>query len=290
MKTILVPAGGSDSDNRIFATALAAARPLAAHLDFFHVKVDAGEAAANTRHAGFAMGTAILNTLEQLQTDANTRLGAARYHVEEFCRQHGIAMVERPDARNEVSAGWFEEAGESVPLIVRRARHSDLVVVGRRSSGGNMLPDDLLERLLIRSGRPVLVAPPHAAESLSGTVLVCWKECAEAAHALTAAMPLLRHAAEVVLVSVSEDDDHDALLELDSLARRLAWHGIHAQPQCIAPNGRPVASVLREAAKDFRADLVVMGAYSRSRIREIMFGGCTDAFLRAADCAVLLVH
>src|SRR5271167_3603786 len=214
MKTILVPAGGSDSDSGIFETALAAARPLGAHLDFYHVKIDAGEALVNTPHAGFAMGPALRSTLNQLQTDAQARLSAARDHVEQFCTQHVIPILDRPNGRGEVSASWSEESGDSTPLIVRRARHSDLVVVGRRRNR-NQLADDLLERLLIRSGRPIMVAPSAVAQSLIGTAMICWKECAEAAHAVTAAMPLLRHASQVVIVAVSEDDDHTALAAVD---------------------------------------------------------------------------
>ena len=289
MKTILVPAGGGDSDSGIFETALAAARPLAAHLDFYHVKIEAGEAAINTPHAGFVMGRAVNNTLDRLHADTQSRFKAARDHVEEFCRKYDIPMLDRPNGRTEVSASWTDESGDSTPLIIRRARHSDLVVAGRRRSR-NHLPDDLLERLLIKSGRPILVAPSSAAQSLTGTAMVCWKECAEAAHAVTAAMPLLRHAGQVVIVAVSEDDDYSALASVDDLARRMAWHGIHAQPQCIAPNGRAVAQVLSGAARDLRADLVVMGGYSQSRIKEMIFGGCTETFLRAAECAVMLVH
>lgn len=289
MKTILVPAGGGCSDNGIFETALAAARPLAAHLDFYHVKVDAGEAIANTPHACFAMGAGLYNTLDQLHAEAQTRLNAARDHVEKFCNRYSIPMFDRPPAGNEVSASWCEEGGESMPLIIRRARHSDLVVVGRQRHRDG-LPEDLLERLLLKSGRSILVAPSRTTRTLIGTTMVCWKECAEAAHAVTAAMPLLRRAARVVIVSVSENDDDGALGAVDGLARHLAWHGIHAQPQCIAADGRSVASVLLSAVQDCEADLVVMGGYSHSRIREIIFGGCTEAFLRTAECAVLLVH
>jgi nucleotide-binding universal stress UspA family protein len=289
MKTILVPAGGGASDDGVFETALAAARPLGAHLDFYHIRVAAGEAATNAPHAGFAMGAALHSTLNQIYADADVRLNAARDHVEQFCRKRGIPMVEQPHACRDVSACWSEESGESMPLMIRRARHSELVVLGRRRTH-NLLPADLLERLLLRSGRPILVAPPVAAQTLVGTVLVCWKECAEAAHAVTAAMPLLRHAARVVVAGVSEDGDSDARAAVEGLARNMHWQGIKAEPQCVAPDGRPVATVLRATAQELQADLVVMGGYSHSRIREIIFGGCTDAFLRAADCAVLLVH
>jgi hypothetical protein len=74
IKTILVPAGGSASDHSVFETALAAGAPFAAHLDFYHVIVDACEAAENTPHVGFAMGAGLLNTLTELRIEEQERL------------------------------------------------------------------------------------------------------------------------------------------------------------------------------------------------------------------------
>lgn len=289
MKTILVPAGGGDSDEGIFETALAAATPLAAHLDFYHVRVGLGEAAANTPHATFAMGSGLRNTLGQLQAEVETRAVAARDHVETFCSRNRIPMLDAPRGREEVSASWCEEAGESLPLLMRRARHSDLVVVGRQRHPDH-LPRERLERLLLESGRPILIAPPRTPPTLTGTAMVCWKECVEAAHAVTAAMPLLSRAERILIVSVSESGGDSALAAVEDIARQMVWHGIRAETRCIAADGRPTATMLSSAAQDCRADLVVMGGYGRGRTSEIIFGGCTDAFLRAADSAVLLVH
>lgn len=287
IKTILVPAGGSESDRGIFETALAAAAPFAAHLEFYHVVVEAGEAAANLPHTGFAMGAGLVNSLSALQTAEQARQRAACDHVKLFCRQNGIVMREKPHDHGTVSASWREEAGSSISLLLRRARCSDLVVIGRKT-GANHLPDDLIERLLLESGRPLLVAPSQATRRSYGTIMVCWKESREAAHAVAAAMPLLRQAARVFIVSVLENDDDEAAA--DGMARHMLWHGIHVLPCHIKSDGGPIARILSSAALDHKADLMVMGGYSRSRWTELIFGGCTEAFLRAADCPVLLAH
>jgi nucleotide-binding universal stress UspA family protein len=287
IKTILVPAGGSDSDRRIFDTALAAATPFAAHLDFYHVIVDACEAAENTPHVGFAMGAGLVNTLTELRTEEQSRLSAARGEVEMFCRQHAIAMRDKPQDGNAITASWTEESGDSLSLLLRRARCSDLAVMGR-SRHRNHLPQNLLERLLLQSGRPILLAPSEAPRASSGTVMVCWKECREAAHALTAALPLLRHATRVVIVNVDEGDD--GMVAADRLARQLLWHGIHAATCHVSTDGGSVAAALSGAAQELEAGLIVMGAYSRSPISELLFGGCTQSFLRGADCPIFLAH
>lgn len=262
--------------------------PLAAHLDFYHLVVDAIEAASNMPHAGFTMGAGLVNELAALRTSEQTRLLAARDHFETFCRENGIAMYDKPQDRNEVSASWFEDSGDSLSRVMHRARCNDLVVVGRKKYH-NHLPENLIDRLLLESGRPILLAPSQTARNFCGTVIVCWKECREAAHAITAAMPLLHAARRVFIVSVSEDDN-DAMTAADSVARQMLWHGIHATPCHLAADGRPIAKILSSAARDYEADLVIMGAYSRSRLRELIFGGCTDAFLHAADYPVLLAH
>lgn len=289
MRTILVPVRGGEADDSIFETALAAAKPLAAHVDFHHVKMGVGEAAASAPYVGFAMGAGLTHALDELQLDEQTRSVDARDRVAKFCRRHGVPLVEKPQARPGLSASWCEQAGEPMPLIMARARHSDLAVLGRPRRGDH-LPEDLLERLLLESGRPILVAPPRGVRMLIGTIMVCWKECREAAHAVTAAMPLIRRADRVLIAGVSENGEYGAPPAVNELAAQMLWQGIDAEPRSIAADGRAVASVLAATAQDCGADLVVMGGYGHGRIREMIFGGCTDAFLRSADRAVLLVH
>lgn len=221
IKTILVPAGGSDSDYGIFETALAAASSLAAHIEFYHVVVDPLEAATNMPHAGFAMGAGLVDSLAELRASEQARLLAARDHVEVFCRKNGIAMCDKPQDLSEVSANWCEESGDSIPRIMHRVRCSDLVVMGRKTHS-NHLPEDLLDRLLLESGCPILLAPPRTERRRYDTIMVCWKECREAAHAIATAMPLLRRAQQVFIVTVSEEGDDDGLAAADGLVRQMA--------------------------------------------------------------------
>lgn len=289
IKTILVPASGSESDDGIFESALAAATRCMAHLEFYHVIVDPCEAAANAPEAGFAMGAGLVRSFAEVRAEERKRLAAARNHVEIFCRQYGIVMRDKPHDRNEVSASWCEASGDSKWLLMHRARCSDLVVMARKTHD-NHLPPDLLEHLLLQSGRPILLAPSQAVRRSYDTILVCWKDCREAAHAVTAAMPLLCHAPRIFVVSVSETGDDEQIAAADGVVRHMLWHGIHAAPCHLRTDGHAVARVLSTAAHDYGADLIVMGGYSRSRLTELIFGGCTEAFLRTADRPILLAH
>jgi nucleotide-binding universal stress UspA family protein len=287
IKTIFVPASGTDTDTVIFETALAAARPFRAHLEFFHLRVSSGEALRLTPHAAFARGQGLHNALQELHEDAEKRSQAAERHVRDFCKQHRIAVADAPGFFRRVSASRHEERGNGEEPFITRARVHDLAMMGRFTRP-NGLPPDLLQRLLVECGRPVLIAGPHAPRSLTGTVMVCWKDAREPARALTAAMPLVTEAERVVIAAVDEGraSGNDAA----AVARELSWHGIRAETQTIAADGRPIATLLSSAAAACGADLVVMGGYSRGPLREEIFGGCTQSILEHAEVPVFVLH
>ena len=287
MKSLLVPIGGSQSDDLVFETALAAARPFEAHLQFLHVRVGLGAAARCTPHVDFASGAALRDAMDQLDNQRASRSAGAARHIEEFCARSKVPLWDSPGLRG-VTASWREEEGDALGRILFHARHNDLIVVGRTRKP-NGLPPDFLELLLLKSGRPVLITGSAAPMVLTGTIMVCWKESADAARAVTAALPLLARAERVVLATVAEAKE-DIGPAMSDLAARLAWHGITAQVQVIEPDGRPLQEQLANAAREHAADLMVMGAYGHSHLRETLFGGCTQSFLRQGDRPILLMH
>jgi nucleotide-binding universal stress UspA family protein len=288
MKSFLIPIGGSETDGPLFETALAAARPFSGHLQFLHVHVGAGEAAANMPHTEFAMGPALSDALRELDTKAQTRSAVAAQHFRDFCTRSMIEICDASDQSRGLTASWHEEDGYALKRIIFRARHNDLVVVGRAKKA-NGLPADFLEQLLIGCGRPVLISNSMPPPTLTGTIMVCWKETAEAARAVGAAMPFLTNAKRVVIVSVAENDE-DISEAMRDVARQFAWNGIHAETRIITPNGGAIPGLLSSEAQACGADLVVLGAYGRSRMREVLFGSCTQSVIRNADRPMLLMH
>jgi nucleotide-binding universal stress UspA family protein len=286
MKSFLVLIGGSDTDDAVLETALAAARPLSAHLKFLHVRVGLDEAMRHTPHMDFAMGGALRSALHELEMQTHTRSSEAVRHIREFCSRSKIALGDaRPQA---VTASCLEEEGDTFERVMFHARRSDLVVTGRRHKP-NGLPSDFLERLLLDCGRPVLIAGPTLAETVIGTIMVCWRESAEAARAVTAAAPLLARAKRVVFASVTERSGC-AVTAINNVVRQFSSCGTPAEAYVIAPNGQPVQDLLAAAARVCAADLVVLGAYGHSHLRELVFGGCTQSFIHAADRPILLMH
>lgn len=143
--------------------------------------------------------------------------------------------------------------------------------------------------MLIGCGKPLLIAPAAASHSLLGTVMVCWKETAEAARAVTAAIPLLAKAERVVIAGVAEEDQSlsDGMADL---ARQLAWQGIVATVELIPLAAGGALETLMATARPVRADLLIMGGYGHSRTREFTLGGVAQSVLEAADITVFMMH
>jgi nucleotide-binding universal stress UspA family protein len=288
MKDILVLAGGGGSDRTVFAAALAVAQPLGAHLEFFHVQVDPGEAALWQPHAEFARGSAMREMMQRLENECVMRTAVARDNFAQFCEVHKISISDQPRLDGEVSASWREEIGEADRRLVSCTRHYDLVVVGR-PTGPNGLPPNLLERLLLDCGRPLLIASPRPSDRLLGTVMVCWKETAEAARAVGAATPLLAKAEHVILAAI-EEQDLSLADGLADLARQLKWHGVNAEIEFMPPVAGAAGEMLMGAARSHDTNLVVMGGYGHSRAREMVFGGFTQSVLESAEMPVFMMH
>jgi nucleotide-binding universal stress UspA family protein len=288
IKSILVPASGSDKDLVVFGTALKAAQIHHAHLAFYHLRPPAGEVLVHEPHTGFALGKALHNLLDDLAETQDRRSLLAEHHVRDFCARSQIRVTDAPLAAEAVTAGWRGGDFGNEYRLIAKARSHDLVVMGRFTEP-NGLPADLLQLMLIECGRPILIAADKAPQSLTGTVMVCWKDAPGPARAVSVAMPILAKAERVVVVAVEEGDKATA----DSAAavvQQLAWHRVPATAEVIAANGLSVPQALLAAAQRCGADLLVMGGYSKRPLRETIFGGCTDSMLTHAPLPVLMVH
>lgn len=217
------------------------------------------------------------------------RSSASLRHFKEFCAREAVPLATCPVGVSEkvASGSWSEAQPEdAVSAMLLHSRHHDLVVLGR-ATRSNELPFTLLEQLLFGSGRPILIAPAHLPAESIGTVVVCWKETAEAARTLAVATPILKVASRVVLVGT--EDSHSGSLEtLGDLAERLEWNGVNAETHWLPRDDRSVEVRLQQAVAEYDAGLVVMGAYGHSRLR--VFGGCTQHFTENGDRPLFVMH
>lgn len=294
IRTILVAVKGEQQDRSVFATAFALARLLKrARLDFFHIRIAPDQSAAHQSaalgpHVDFARGRALRDALDCLQRDAEIRSAEARRLSRDFCARNDIPTTDLAAEVDGISAGWVEQQDNIVDRFIWQARHHDLVVVGRPHESQDC-HRKMIEQLVLSSGRPTVVAPSTARELAVGVAVVGWKETREAAQALSAAMPILVECPRVVITDV---DDHEPAQynALADITRLLARHGVVAEAQIIRSEGRPVAQCLDATAQAVHADLLIIGAYGRSRIRELIFGDVTHSFLESASIPIFLAH
>lgn len=285
IKTILVHLRGTKGDASTLTAALQVARPFGAHLECLHVRADWGTLVSRVAPAG--LDEALSDAIESLQKESAASAQLASDAFTRFCEDERIPRSESPLGSNEVSAAFREDIGDEFQRLVAHSRRHDLVVVkgGNENEGGLGLRG--VGGLVLSAGRPVLLAPKVRAQTIRG-VAVAWKDAPEAARAVSAAMPILEKARRVFVISAGEDNQPPC--DVNGVLTHLQCHGIDAEAHQVEPRGRDAYDALLEATRAAGADLLVAGAYGRSRLREVIFGGFTEGLLEDASLPVLLVH
>jgi len=187
-------------------------------------------------------------------------------------------------------SGWTAEKGHTLETLSLRSRYTDVTVVPQATPEMRGTADeDLVDDFVMTSGRPVLVIPYiGGTESFGGTVLVAWNASRESARAVADAMPLLEHASSVEVLVVEPRSMGD--VPGADIAAHLARHGIEAKANVTQGLDIEVGDVLLNRAADIGANLIVMGGYGHSRMRELVLGGATRHILDHMTVPVLLSH
>lgn len=288
VKTILVPVTGVGSHEALYKTALEAARPFGAHIEFVAADTDPVEAVSPPAYVYLGRGAAVNEMQRWIEAGASARIAAARRFFDDFCNREHIPVVDAPPGPGTVSAAWREPQDDKLTWLVRRARVSDLLICGHDLSAEGPYRQ-MVSTALMSSGRPLLLSPSQAPPMLGRTLAIGWKDSPEAAHAVTAAMPFLITAARITVLTINEGGESN-LSSMESLVEQLRWHGLNVNGSCIAAGQDTAPQALVSTALRLGADLLVMGAYGRSQLRTFIFGGFTRHVLGQSDMAVLMCH
>jgi nucleotide-binding universal stress UspA family protein len=191
-----------------------------------------------------------------------------------------------PDTR------WFELKGDVVDGICNRARYADLVILGQyewqRPHVAHPLP--VAHSVVSRCGRPVLVLPAAVGPVSFAKVAIAWDGSREAVRAVHDALPLLALAQSVEIVTIIAPEAVESSDNVKHLSAHLADHGIKIEPRAIQTRSEEEPIALRQQIEKAHYDLLVMGAYSRPKWLEFIFGGATQSILLSSKIPVLVSH
>jgi nucleotide-binding universal stress UspA family protein len=209
--------------------------------------------------------------------------GSTRQLFEEIAGRHGVSVE------------WREAAGYPSTAAALHGRYADLIVLGQLDPDDTQgaLSRPLPEEVALAVGRPVLVVP-YAGDfpEIGRRVLIGWDASREATRAINDAMPLLAAADRVMILVVDPHNGPTGHGEVPGadLALHLARHGVATATETTVSGGIGVGNALLSRASDLEADLLVMGAYAHSRVRELLLGGATRTVLESMTLPVLMAH
>lgn len=206
--------------------------------------------------------------------------------------QEAVATVEGTAAAAGVTAtarATHQSFSQFVGWFTALAGVHDLTILDTEAEA--IHPDrDLIQALLFRSGRPVVTVPSGWSTFRARRIVVGWDGSGRAARAVHDALPFLRAAEAVQIVAVTGEKELPGHVDGTDLAPHLSRHGVAAEVECRTVLAGGVAPTLRDAAMQRKADMIVMGGYVHSRLRELAFGGVTQSMLRDCPVPLLLSH
>ena len=283
IRKLLLPLTGTAAGEGALTTALMVARIWDAHLTALHVRLDSRDVAPL---AGEGLSGAMIEEMMTATDKESTDRGSAvRAMFDRFVQQQGV-VVAKPHLGAGATADFATATGREEDLVAQLARLADLTVVPHPESGDDVSSSDALHAVLFDSGRPVLIAPLAALPSIGTRICVAWNGTAESAAAVLAALPWMQRAQAVRVLAADEYQRRGP--DARALSAYLDLHGVHVEIAQFRPLDREVGRGLLMAAREFGADLLAMGAYSHSRLRQLILGGVTRHVLENAKLPVLM--
>jgi nucleotide-binding universal stress UspA family protein len=279
MKTILVPMEPHEGMTAVLETALLLAKKCGSYIEGFPLRFGISEFVA--------VDPAGSIPLESYRQESQEEAAQARKLFDSFMQRNSVPQSAGPSAG--LSCGWLDDAPEGESFVGSYGRVFDITVLSRPDANTIGLHNRAIESGLFESGRPILLSPPVAAKSIATNVLIHWNCSTEQARATTLAMPLLHDAQQVTVLTItggSTVPGPSADLALAYLRR----NGIAAKPMTVGLEGKDTGGAILATAKSMGCDLLIKGAYTQSRLRQMIFGGATSHILANAELPVLMAH
>ena len=280
MKTILVPTEQGTAMASALDTALLLAQKFDGCIEGFALRPAVADLVAMDPDSGLTMVAVKENDAEMVRQ--------AEELFRAFMENHRI--VQRSgDGPASLSCSWLADAPSGHDFVGSYGRVFDVIVLARPGDEWQSPSMITLESALFESGRPVLIAPPASPRSLGTNILVAWNNSTEQARTMADAMPILRLAERITILTV--EGATVAGPSGEQMARSLKMNGIAAETVTMKPVGkRSAGETILTKADELGCDLIVKGAYTQSRLRQMIFGGTTRHILANAKLPVLMAH
>jgi nucleotide-binding universal stress UspA family protein len=235
---------------------------------------------------GFSISSEVDRTLER---EGHDRRDQARRLFRDFMNRHGVPVGALPPGHNGPSASWREEDGRQNAVVGLIGRVFDLILVEQPEKLAS-IAEATLEDALFESGRPVLMVPANAPPAMGEVIAIAWNGSTETALTVALGMPFLKQARHVVIVAVGAQHMPEPGPEGEELARTLERHGIDVSLRTAIGRQKPQGESFLKEALAGGADLLFKGAYTQSRIRQMIFGGATRHIIMEASLPVLMAR
>jgi nucleotide-binding universal stress UspA family protein len=278
MKTILVPMEPHEGMGTVLETALLLAKKRGSYIEGFPLRFGISEFVA--------VDPAGSIPLESYRQESQEEAAQARKLFESFMQQRGIPQS---SGTGGLSCGWLDDAPEGESFVGSYGRVFDITVLSRPDANTIGLHNRAIESGLFESGRPILLSPPVPPKDIATNVMIHWNCSTEQARATAFAMPLLLAAQRVTVLTVSGGQAVPGPTA-EQLLKHLRNNGIAAKPMTVGLEGKNTGEAILRACKAEGCDLLVKGAFTQSRLRQMIFGGATSHILANAELPVLMAH
>jgi nucleotide-binding universal stress UspA family protein len=279
MKTILVPTENHDAMQSALETALLLARRHDSYIEGFALRWSINQIVGGDIAGGLPLDTFSEDIAEEAKQ--------AHKLFESFMQEHNVPRSTK--TAGTLSFGWLDEAPEGESFVGSYGRVFDVIVMSRPDENTTGLYDRAIEFGLFESGRPILLSPPSPPRQIATNVLIAWNCSTEQARATALALPLLQKADRVTVLTVTGG----AAVPGPSAKQAVQYlqrNGIAAELLTVELDGRNTGEAILATAQSLGCDLLIKGAYTQSRLRQIIFGGATQHVLANAALPVFLAN
>lgn len=275
MKNILVPIEMHTSLDSVLMTAGLLAKSFGSYIEGMPLSPDLPDLVAFDMPVSWTLADQA--TWKELAEEARGRFQA-------FMEEQSIPPHQ--DGETGLSYGFAGDRSFGDSQVANYGRVFDVTILGRPGSERDNPRIATAEASLFESGRPVLLAPPEAPTSLGQTVVIAWNQSMESARTTAFAMPILRKATKVIILTIEAHNEEGP--SADQLAHMLLAHGINVEIVHRQGKNRAAGVAYLEDAMQLGGDLLIKGAYSQSRLRQMIFGGATSHIMAKARLPVLM--